>query len=146
MEQARDYAFLLLKFRLRSEEEIRQRLNKKKFEAEVIEKAVSFLKEKDFLNDRLFVRAWIKARLQKFLALSLIRRELLLKGVGREIVEAGLRQLLEQGYSEAEAARRIAAQRSERLKGIEPFKARRRLYQYLARRGFSPETIQEAID
>ena len=50
LEKAKNYCFLLLKFRLRSEYELLERLKNKKFDCQTSEKAVSFLKEKGFIE------------------------------------------------------------------------------------------------
>ena len=142
-ERARAYAFLMLKFRLRSENELYQRL-KKKFKEPVIKQTLDFLKEKAFIDDREFARLWVTSRIKKPLGLLRLRQELRLKGVDKNIIEAQLEKIKE-NYSEGEVVLRIARDRFEKLKGTEPYKAKRRLFQYLSRRGFSPGTITDAL-
>jgi len=48
LEKARAYAFLLLKFRPRSSQEISDRLKQKKYPSSVTKETVEFLKEKKF--------------------------------------------------------------------------------------------------
>lgn len=142
--KARDYAFLLLKYRLRSENELRTRLKRKKFPEEVIAKTISFLKEKEFLNDALFAKSWIDARIKRPLGINRIREELKIKGVSREIIQEQLRQLKED-YREADIVKEVAAERFSRMRKLEPLAAKRRLCGYLLRRGFSPDTVYEAL-
>lgn len=136
---------MLLKFRPRSEQELYQRLRRKKFDPEIIKEVLAFLKEKDFINDDYFVNAWIESRLRKPFGIRRIRQELKLKGVDKEIIEAGIERA-RQSYCEADIVRNLAQQRLKRLKDIDPKIARARVYSYLVRRGFSPETIIEAIN
>jgi regulatory protein len=79
LEKARAYAFLLLKFRPRSELELSQRLKRKKFSQEIVFKSIAFLKEKKFLDDDCFARNWINSRIKKPLGLRRLRKELISK-------------------------------------------------------------------
>ncbi|MDD2688976.1 MAG: regulatory protein RecX [Candidatus Omnitrophica bacterium] len=145
LQKARNYAFLLLKFRQRSEKELYRRLKKKKFEEEVVAKTISFLKDKRFVDDELFAKSWIESRLKRPCGLRKIENELNLKGVDKKIIE---RQILEikKHYSEEEIAGRIAKIRFAKFKDIEQQTAKRRLYGYLLRRGFSPEVISGVVN
>jgi len=142
--KARDYAFLLLKFRLRSVNELVGRLKLKKIPEETIKEVVSFLKEKRFIDDNIFARAWINSRLKRPLGLRRIKQELRQKGVDKEIIEAQTAKIKD--YSEVETVLDLAKGRLSRLKGIDQISAKRRVYAYLARRGFSPEVIIDTLN
>ncbi|MDD5166937.1 MAG: RecX family transcriptional regulator, partial [Candidatus Omnitrophica bacterium] len=62
LQKARAYAFLLLKYRLRSEKELGERLEGKKFDEATVKETLAFLKENDFIDDKVFARAWIDSR------------------------------------------------------------------------------------
>ena len=145
LQKAKNYAFLLLKVRQRSEKEIQGRLKRKKFDDDIIREVLSFLKEKAFINDTDFTKSWIESRLQKRLGLRRIEQELKVKGIERQTIERELREA-KKGYVESEIVLRIARDRLGRLKDIEPQKAKRRIFSYLARRGFSPEIIFDVIN
>jgi len=145
LQDARDYAFLLLKFRLRSEKELCERLKKKGFESGTIREVAGSLKSKGFIDDRLFAKAWIKSRLGRSLGLRRIRQELNLKGIDKEITDTYLNEV-KKVYSEQDVVKNIAQERLEKLKGVEPRCARRRVYAYLLRRGFSPEIVIDALN
>jgi regulatory protein len=142
--KARDYAFFLLKFRLRSENELAGRLKLKKIPAETIKEVVSFLKEKRFIDDNVFARAWINSRLKKPLGLRRIKQELRQKGVDKEIIEAQTAKL--EDYSEGKTVLDLAKGRLNRLKAAEPVVAKRRVYAFLLRRGFSPEVVIDTLN
>lgn len=145
LQKAKDYAFLLLKFRPRSEKEIYQRLKKKKFADRVISETLSFLKDKDFINDANFTKIWIESRLKRPLGLRRIREELNLKGIDREIIDSQIQEI-KKNYPEEEIVMKIAQVRLKRLKDIESGKVKRRIFSYLLRRGFSPEVIIDLLD
>ena len=143
--KARSYAFLLLKYRQRSEKEISDRLKKKNFSEELIKETIVFLQEKKFIDDLAFSRAWIRERLAHSIGPRRLKQELKSKGISKEIIENNLRQAQE-SYSEAETVRELAASRLGRMKNLEPGIAKRRLYAYLLRRGFSPDIVIDAIN
>jgi regulatory protein len=125
--KALEYAFLLLKYRLRSEQELRLRMKRKKFAPETIERAITFLKEKKFIDDAIFAKAWMESRLIRPLGLRRI-------------------QQAKETYSETDTIKEIARLKLSKLKGVEPRAAKRRVYAYLLRRGFSPDAIYEVIN
>jgi regulatory protein len=145
LQKARNYAFLLLKFRLRSEEEIRKRLEKKKFDTRVIESTLSFLKDKGFIDDNYFAKAWVESRIKKPLGIRRLKQELRIKGIDKEIIESRINEI-RKDYPEEEIVKQIAKKRLSKIKGIESQKAKKRVYAYLLRRGFSPDIILEAVN
>ena len=142
--RAKKYAFLLLKFRLRSEKEIAERLRKKKFPEQIVKETTLFLKDKKFIDDVAFTKAWVSSRLRRPFGLRKIKQELAQKGLSKEIIQDALAQVKEH-YNESQVVSQLAQQRFSKLKGIEPLKAKARVYGYLMRRGFSPEVIGEVI-
>ncbi len=141
---ARAYAFLLLKFRLRSECELKTRLKQKGFSEELSQDTVNFLKDKEFIDDRVFARGWVGARLKRSLGLRKIKQELLQKGIGQEIIDESLAQVKED-YRENQVVRQLAQKRFSKLKGVDLFKAKARVYAYLVRRGFSVDIVGEVV-
>lgn len=145
LEKARNYAFLLLKFRLRSEHELYERLKRKKFEEGVIREALEFLKEKNFIDDNLFAKSWIESRLKKPFGLRRLKQELSIKGINKEIINSQVSEV-KKSYSESEVIGRIVKERLNRLKDIDPRKAKMRIFGYLLRRGFPPEIVSEILN
>ena len=144
LQAAKEYAFLLLKFRLRSEQELASRLRQKKFSEAVIQDVLSFLKDRQFIDDQVFAKGWVASRLKRPFGLRRISRELTLKGLGKEIISEALAKARE-NYNESEVASQLARQRFSRLKDIEVQKAKARVYAYLIRRGFSPDISSEIV-
>ena len=145
LQKARGYAFLLLKFRPRSENELRQRLKKKKFNSEIIESTVSFLKDKGFIDDNYFAKTWIESRIKKPLGIRRLKAELSIKGINKEIIDTQINEI-KKSYPEEDIVGGIARDRLNKLKGIDSQKARKRVYAYLLRRGFSPETVIDVLN
>lgn len=144
VQSARAYAFLLLKFRLRSEKELLARLRQKGFLDQVSQEAVNFLKDREFIDDRVFAKGWVASRLKRPLGLRKIAQELVQKGLDKSVIQDALGEIKE-GYEEKQVVSELARQKLSRMKGIEPLKAKARIYGYLMRRGFSPDVIGEVI-
>ncbi|MBU1998788.1 MAG: recombination regulator RecX, partial [Candidatus Omnitrophica bacterium] len=104
-----------------------------------------FLKEKGFVDDTIFARNWSNSRLRKPFGLRRIRQELQFKGIDKKLIDEELERI-KKDYPEQEIVSRIVKERLVKLKGIDPFKAKARLYGYLIRRGFSPDTIREVFN
>jgi len=145
LQKAKNYAFLLLKFRLRSENEIRQRLKKKKFDVDIIERTVSFLKDKGFINDDYFAKTWIESRIKKPLGIRRLKAELSIKGINPAIIDTQINEI-KKNYSEEDIVVGIVKAKLNKLKGIDPQKAKRRIYAYLLGRGFSPEVVIDVLN
>lgn len=142
---AKRVAFQLLKFRNRSEFEIADRLKRKGFSQDLIEKTIDFLKRLKFINDEEFALIYAKSRLEKPLGLRRISFDLREKGVSQEIIEETLVNL-KQGYRESEIVEKIARDKFKKINSIEKYKAKSRVYAFLVRRGFNPDVIKEVFD
>lgn len=142
-----------LEARSRSVAEVRRRLGRAGYNAELIEGAIVRLAELGMLDDEAFGRAWVesrdRARPRGEIAL---RRELSLKGVDRSIVN----ELLDERRAAAEpgddghgpdlaAADRLLARNERALARVaDPRQRRQRAYALLARNGFDPDTCRAA--
>ncbi len=144
-QEAFRYALLLLKFRPRSEYELCQRLERKGFSESVVKEAIVLLRQKRLVDDFQFARFWVECRIRKALGVSRIKQELKVRGVSSSLIEQAIKNFADK-YSEKEAVEGLAFSRWEKLKHIEHGKAKRRLFSYLLRRGFSSDIVQEAVE
>ena len=141
--KARNSAFRLLKIRNRSEREIRDRLKQKKISEDIIEQTIGYLKNIQLIDDRKFTKDWIAARLTKPFGLRRIIFELKGKGIDNEIIKEEL-ACARQGYDEEGTVGILVKQCKEKFKETEQSKRRKKIFGYLARRGFSLTTIEKA--
>jgi regulatory protein len=130
-----------LAYRPRSESELRQRLLKRGFNAEVIGTVVAELAEKGLVNDAAFARFWKENR-DTFSPRSrwLVSAELRQKGVATDVIEQVTGQA-DDGQSAYRAARRKAGRLP--LGDYQVF--RRRLGDFLRRRGYDYGVVQETV-
>ena len=141
--KAKATVFRLFKFRPRSEREIVEKLKNKKIAAENIDAALQYFQKLDYIDDRRFAKAWTASRLVRN-GINRIRFELKKKGVADEIIQETLGQIPED-YSELEAILAVAKKQLGKYKNLDPLKTKRRLFGYLARRGFRQGTIHKAL-
>ncbi|MGH2571484.1 MAG: regulatory protein RecX [bacterium] len=131
--------------RRRFEREVRAHLRRKGFRAAEIDGAVRRLQELQLLDDDETCRAWIRDRLR----FSPRGREHLRAGLVREGVDpARAGAVLDEAYPEAserDVAAQVLRRAADRLGGLTPAVARRRMWSALARRGFGRETCREVI-
>ena len=139
-EQQRAYesGLTFLSYRPRSKDEVVRRLQKKDYSGEAIEAAVGRLHRTGLLDDEAFARYWISNREQfQPRGAFALRRELWQKGVESSIVDAMLEEV-----DEDESAYRSAVKRLSRWERLDPALRRRKMTDYLRRRGFGYETIR----
>lgn len=144
LKKARLAAFHLLKIRGRSEKELRGRLKQKKFSSAIIETTIDHLKKTRFIDDRQFARSWIQSRLTKPFGLRRISLELIQKGIDKELLREEL-AFAKEGFSEDAALKELIQKCRVKYKDVESAKRRQRIFGYLARRGFSIEAIESAL-
>ncbi|HAJ56884.1 MAG TPA: RecX family transcriptional regulator [Candidatus Omnitrophica bacterium] len=144
LSKARNCALRLIKFRLRSEKEVRDKLKEKGFAAETIDTAVDFLKKTGLLDDTLFARLWVESRIKRPLGLARLRLELKKKGIDKGVIEPVL-EAASANYSEEEAVKNIIDMKIKKMRGLDPVKAKRRLYGFLLRRGYPYGLVMDAL-
>lgn len=145
LEKAKNYCFLLLKFRPRSEKEIYDSLKRKKFSAEIIKKTCRTLKDYGFINDNDFAKAWTQERITKSFGLRKIRQELKLKGIAAGLIESNI-AAIQDSYPQKDIALKLAKNMLAKMEEVKSERAKQRIYGYLLRRGFCPETIIDIIE
>jgi len=140
-ERAVQQALLFLSYRARSESEIRQNLRKHEMPEEVIEETLARLRQDGLANDGQFAQAWVENR-STFRPRSrrMLAMELRQKGLDDEAVSSALEDVDDEPLA-YEAARK----RASRLKGLEWADFRKKLSEFLARRGFSYPVIAPVV-
>jgi regulatory protein len=142
--KAKISAFRLLKIRQRSVLELRERLLAKKIEKATVDATVAFLVEKKFLDDRAFAKAWIRDRQARPYGPQRIRMELRKKGIHEEIIREELASAFGE-FAEEDVVLELARRRAARYQGIDPVKRKKRVFDFLARRGFGLDAITKAV-
>lgn len=143
---AREVAFQsalhLLKFRPRTESEIRSRLLKKSISPDVVEEVIERLKRNQMLDDRRFTIEWIENRSElKPRGRRLLEFELRNHGVEQEIIQDSLAEVDDEQLAFQAAARRV-----RKYQELEWSEFRIKLARYLNQRGFQYDTIRDVTN
>lgn len=142
-----EQALTLLGFRARSVAELRRTLLQKGAPTDEVERVLERLRDQKLLDDAEFARQFARNRLVGPGASRFrIIQELARRGVSRDLAERALDGLREEdGIDAADAIHRIARKKWASLARVDDVTRRRRLYAFLARRGFSPDEIAAAV-
>jgi len=145
--RVREDALRLLSFRGRTVAELRRRLAARGHAAPAIERCVDDLARRGLVDDASFAQSFVRDRIRlRPRGAQRLLQELRTRGVDWETARATVDEVLdEQAVSETELARQAAARWSA-AQGETRLRARRRLYNFLARRGFGAEAICEVVE
>jgi len=138
-----DKALRFLSYRPRSEKEIRDYLKKKTGEEKTIEKIIKKLKKQALIDDRIFADWWLEQRSRfRPKGRQALWLELFKKGISKEIIE----EILFSEKEELVFARKASLKKLKAYQNLEPYQWRQKMIGFLARRGFSWETIKNVLE
>ncbi len=140
--QAHEAALRLLAYRPRSEAEIRQRLARRGLPPQVVQETIARLRDQGLLSDAAFARFWVETRDQTSpRGRRLLWQELSAKGIERETIRQAIAPVAEE-----DAALRAAQKKARHLQGQDYSIFRRRLGDFLLRRGFPYPTVRTIVE
>jgi regulatory protein len=145
---AYDRALGILAARDRSSVELRRRLVQKGIEAPHAEAAVARLVERGVVDDAKYARAVVRSKaVGGGASRRRVSQELAKRGVERTVADEAVAEVWrEEEVDQREAAERLARKRLSSVAQLDPLSQRRRLYAFLARRGYDADEIRHAID
>lgn len=136
-------ALRFLKIRPRSIGELKEKLGGKGFSETEIETTIHDLTASGLLDDRAFTKSWINYRLARPFGFRRIMQELKAKGVDQELIEQAVAEV--EGYSPETVALELAQRRWQRLPNIDPLKKKKRVLDFLLRRGFEAAIAMKVL-
>jgi regulatory protein len=143
-QRAFDHALKLLAIRKRSVRQLEHRLAGKAFDPAVIREVVSKLKQLRLLDDTDFAREYVSTKIGRGGAGRLkLRAALRKKGVPDTIVKEAVAEV--DPADEFEAALTLAQHKALTLAGIDRLSRRKKIYDFLARKGYPFEVCREII-
>lgn len=141
-DKARQYAFLLLRYRDRSEKEIVQRLQKKGFTETIGCEVRDYLKEHGFIDDVKYAAMLKRVAVeQKSLGRVGVFRYLISKGISAELAD----DITGEDSDYEVSAVGFVQRKMKQYSGLDDVTVRRRLWSALARKGYSPDVIKKAL-
>lgn len=143
-----DRALNMLAFRARSSSELARSLIRKGEEKAHVDWAIARLQEQGLVDDAAFARAFTRSRVVGGKqSRRRVEQELARKGVSRSVAGEAIVDVFEEEAVDQRAIVEEAARKKLRsMAGLEPAVQRRRLYAFLARRGYDLDDIRAAIE
>jgi regulatory protein len=152
IEEARETALRHLERRRRTRRELERRLRERCFSPEIIDETLARLERVGLVDDLEYARAFLRDRMsRRAVGVQVMRRQLVERGVGREIVDQALEEMATEDAgsgalaSEEERCRKALAKLSQRYQGLEPEVRHRRITSALSRRGFNYGLISRLL-
>ena len=143
-----DRALNLLAFRARSSAELARALVRKGEPTALVDRAVERLLEQGLLDDAAFAQSFTRAKvLGAQQSKRRVQQDLARRGVARTVSDAAIATVFEEeGVDQREVVEQAARKKLRTLTKLEPVVRRRRLYAFLARRGYDGEDIRRAME
>jgi regulatory protein len=145
-ERALQQALLFLSYRARSEAEIRQNLRKHEYPELVIEETLERLREDGFANNKQFARAWVENRTTfRPRGRHVLAMELRQKGIDDSTIESVLENIDDEALAYEAGLKKARKLALSLTKGQEWSEFRKKISEFLARRGFSYPVIAPIV-
>lgn len=141
---AYEAALTSLDFSARTAKEIAAALKRKGYVDMVIESVVARLMENRLIDDKRFAMRVAESQSRKPVGIYAVKRKLRAKGISEEDAEEALEAFDED--QQRAAALETAAKLARKYESLPRYEARGKLSQALARRGFSWDAIESAIE
>lgn len=144
LNKAKNKALKYLGYKMRSEKQVREKLLEDEFPEIIIKKVLLMLKKYNYIDDEEYAKAFIKDKMNiKGYGAFKISYELKMQGIPEDIFK---KYLEDDGFvNEQEKAIALLEKKIRRIEKID-YKEKQKLYAYLARRGFSFDTINNALN
>jgi regulatory protein len=113
-----------------------------------VDRAIERLKEQGLLDDVAFAESFTRAKvLGAKKSRRRVQQELAKKGVARDVTDAAIDVVFEEeGVDQRAIVEEVARKKMRSLHGLEPAVQRRRLYGFLARRGYNSDDIRRVLE
>jgi regulatory protein len=142
-----DRALNMLAARGRASADLRRVLVRKGEPADRVDAAIVRLEHAGFLDDAIFARQYTRSKaVGGGLSRRRVQQELSKRGVAREVSNEAIEAVfVEEGVDEAASIERVARKKLRSLSSVDAPTRKRRLYSFLARRGYDSADISRVL-
>jgi regulatory protein len=143
-----DRALNMLAFRARSIRELRRSLVTKGEPEALVDAAIERLMAMGVLDDREYARGYVHAKVTgPGFSRRRLRGELARRGVARDVADAAIEAVFAEDQVDEEGIiERVARKKARTLARLDDGTRRRRLYAFLARRGYELDDIRRVME
>ena len=135
--RAKKRAMHLLERQDRTEKQLYDKLKQNGYPESCIEEAVSYVKSYHYIDDLRYARNYIRYHQEKK-SLQRLKMDLMRKGVSKEVIEAAIEE--EYLFDEKSKIRELL-EKKHYSNGTMDENAKRKIYQFLLRRGFKSSDV-----
>lgn len=145
-EKVYNRALNLLAARARSALKLREKLREKCDDEAVMDRVLARLKEQKFIDDTVYAQARARSSFAKGRSKLRASIDLSQKGIDRATAKEAVSQALDEtGEPESAIAERAARKKLRSLSSFDARAQKQKLYGFLARQGFSPDSVKHAM-
>jgi regulatory protein len=144
---AYDYALNLLAARGYSVRNLRRKLDQKGFPTDEASETIARLKERGYLDDEKFAQEFARQRLVTGGAsIRRVEQDLVKRGISPTVAKIATASIVqEEGVEFGESIERLARKKAASLGGLDDGTRRRRVFGFLARKGYDLDEINSAL-
>jgi regulatory protein len=141
------YALNLLSARAYTARNLRRKLVQKKFDPDEVEAVMERLAASRLVDDARFASEFARQKLTRGgSGVRRVRQDLIRRGLSEENIRAAIEQVSEEETLDiVKSIDAVARKKLSSMGGVAPEVARRRLFGFLARRGFEVADIRSAV-
>ncbi len=144
--KTREYLIRLLSRRDHASFELKQKAAKKEFDTEIIHQIIEELESKGYINNQAFALKYVhdKFEFNKW-GSNRIRTELIRKNIPKHYIESAIEQHF--GFEKVQATlRALTLKKKSQLLRTSPEKRKKKLFDFLMRKGYDTNCIMKEID
>ena len=143
--QIKESAFRYLAGRAHSEKELRTKLRRKQYDETLVDQIIAELKQAKLIDDRGFALSFARNRMvSKPMGERLLRQELWQKGLAEKLIDETIKQIYAE-MSQEDVALQLLEKRRPRYKNLAQKEQKKRLYDFLVRRGFGWDVLNDVL-
>lgn len=147
MDEAREVALNYLSYKPRTTSEVQRRLEREDYRPAVVDEVIAYLEDREYLDDRTYARLYAEERFTgKGYGPYRVQQDLRKRGVSQDTIDWAVSEVFDRESVRDEALRQ-AEKRWPKLSYEENARKRaKKLYDFLARRGYPFEVVSEVVD
>jgi regulatory protein len=131
----------------RSVRDLRRRLLLKGEPEVAVDVTIERLTSAGLLNDAAYARAFVRSKVaSQGFSPRRLQQELAKRGVARDVADAAIAEVFhDESIDESANIERVARKKLKTLRGLDADTQRRRLFAFLARRGYSVDDVRAVV-
>lgn len=141
----KEIALNYLSYRVRTVQELKKKLKEKKISVKTSNKILQYLEEAGLTDDEEFAKQLIEEKIKyKPVGIRVLKQKLFEKGVPKQVGEKALAEVME-NVDEKQLAMANFKKLQPKIQGKDLNEQKRKVYEFLTRKGFGYDVIKEII-